>query len=125
MQWLILLILLVSLSVIAYQLLRAKRRRDSNASLQKNPYHCVSVEHGLYACATVRRMAETRYLSKDAPPLPLPTCGGNRRCQCRYVHFDDRRVEERRTTFGRSAAHPSSDDRRSRDRRRVPHHYAV
>ena len=40
-------------------------------------------------------MASGRYLSREAPILPLPTCN-SKGCACRYLHHDDRRSGEDR-----------------------------
>jgi hypothetical protein len=55
-----------------------------------NPYHCVGIHHLDGACAAVERLSGRRFLSKDAPSLPLLTCDAAE-CRCRYMHFDDRR----------------------------------
>lgn len=61
-----------------------------------NPYHAVSIAPCLMACENVRRYAGKRFLSSDAPILPVPGCG-SAQCRCRYLHHDDRRQDLRRT----------------------------
>ncbi len=36
-----------------------------------------------------------RFLSREAPPLPLKNCP-NGNCECLYQHYDDRRATPRR-----------------------------
>lgn len=60
-----------------------------------NPYHAVAIVPGQKACAAARTNAEVRFLSADAPPLPLKNCSAAS-CTCRYQHFKDRRGEPRR-----------------------------
>lgn len=36
-----------------------------------------------------------RFLSREAPPLPLKNCP-NGNCECHYQHYDDRRATPRR-----------------------------
>lgn len=60
-----------------------------------NPYHAVSVQPCLMACERIRPLTGKRYLSREAPALPVSGCT-NRQCRCRYVHHDDRRADERR-----------------------------
>jgi len=38
-----------------------------------------------------------RFLSQDAPRLPLPNCPNSGKCRCVYKHFEDRRSNPRRS----------------------------
>jgi hypothetical protein len=60
-----------------------------------SPYHAVAVVPGPRACAAAEALRDRRFLSREAPALPLPGCDCGR-CQCRYEHFDDRRKGLRR-----------------------------
>lgn len=71
-----------------------------------NPYHAVSIAPCLMACDQVRPYMGKRYLSREAPPLPVPGCT-NRQCRCRYQHHDDRRSDERRLRNDHAAGLPS------------------
>jgi hypothetical protein len=125
MQWLIFAVGLIMLTILVRVLTRLNRRGEAEQTQTKNPYHCVAVEHGWHACNTAQRLGETRFLSKEAPPLPLPGCS-LRPCQCRYKHFDDRRAEERRSPFMRGNIPATvGGDRRGPDRRSKPHYYRV
>lgn len=55
-----------------------------------NPYHAVSVAPGSDCCAVARDLLGRRFLSKEAPSLPLSGCTAER-CTCRYQHHADRR----------------------------------
>jgi hypothetical protein len=83
-----------------------------------NPYHAVSVLPGASACAAAYRSAGQRFLSREAPRLPLPSCDA-RTCGCRFKHYKDRRAGPRRNSdVGLMAASPPSKERRqSRGRR--------
>ena len=59
-------------------------------------FHAVSVRTGPQSCRAAKQVKEVRYLSQDAPALPLPGCEQRRQCQCRYRHHDDRREGPRR-----------------------------
>lgn len=64
-----------------------------------NPYHAVSIEQGLRCCEAARDLDGQRFLSSDAPLLPLEGCSQST-CHCRYVHHDDRRAaRDRRVQF--------------------------
>ena len=58
-------------------------------------FHAVTIATGLRACAAARQLRDQRFLSRDAPPLPLKDCSCSN-CECRYEHYDDRRKMGRR-----------------------------
>ena len=60
------------------------------------PYHAVCVIPGERACSAVEELRGKRYLSREAPILPLKACD-KATCQCRYEHYKDRRKGPRRT----------------------------
>lgn len=83
-----------------------------------NPWHAVSVVHGIRVCDAVRRANGKRYLSKDAPVLPLPGCDASS-CTCGYRHYPDRRDGSRRDSDVRasSISWPGVERRRAPGRR--------
>jgi hypothetical protein len=58
-------------------------------------YHAVSIEPGRNCCHSARMLQGTRFLSREAPALPLKNCS-NDQCTCHYAHHDDRRTRPRR-----------------------------
>jgi len=64
-----------------------------------NPWHAVSIAPCKQACVPARHAFRVRYLSKQAPPLPLAGCT-TRNCECRYRHHEDRRSSLRRSSDG-------------------------
>jgi len=60
-----------------------------------NRFHAVTIAPGLRACKEARALQGQRFLSRDAPPLPLKNCGSPQ-CECHYEHYDDRRKGHRR-----------------------------
>jgi hypothetical protein len=62
-----------------------------------NPWHAVAIMPCPKPCRLARNMAGLRFLSKDAPALPLPECTV-RLCTCRYRHYQDRRGAPRRAS---------------------------
>jgi hypothetical protein len=60
-----------------------------------SPHHAVVVVPGRHACAEAYAVRNRRFLSREAPVLPLPGCG-SAQCECRYEHHDDRRKGLRR-----------------------------
>jgi hypothetical protein len=62
-----------------------------------NPYHAVSVLPGSSACGAAYRFSGQRFLSREAPRLPLPSCD-SKICGCRFKHHKDRRAGPRRNS---------------------------
>jgi hypothetical protein len=74
------------------------RRRTLAASTRQRitiPYQSVSIVPGTGACAAARDLQGHRFLSREAPQLPLPTCPLSA-CHCAYKQYDDRRQKRRR-----------------------------
>ena len=86
-------------------------------------YRCVSIRPSKDACASVRRLGDQRFLSREAPPLPLETCD-TAVCRSRYAQNEDRREGERRSSHalkrGLNSGSDNSEFRTGRDRRRSP-----
>jgi hypothetical protein len=61
----------------------------------RQPYHAVVIAAPANACAAAQACKGKRYLSTEAPRLPLADCN-SRRCECKYRHYDDRRGGPRR-----------------------------
>lgn len=85
-----------------------------------NPYHAVSIHAGPSCFETELEFGGRRFLSHEAPSIPLPTCN-RAKCTCRYVHHDDRRRgsdRRHRDVWDRGGLIGRVDDRRtSRGRR--------
>ena len=62
---------------------------------QRKAWSCVSIVCTPRACAAIQAFTKQRWLSADAPRLPLPACDAQQ-CECHYQHFDDRRSKPRR-----------------------------
>jgi hypothetical protein len=119
-----LLLLIVVIAVAAWLgWRRAKARRRVAIKLDRfsSRYHSVSIGYYLYhhanACEAVKKLEGKRFLSKEAPRLPLPDCGAEH-CRCRYVHFKDRRGDDRRTLY-KSPLFVSADRRAITARRQL------
>lgn len=64
-------------------------------------YHAVSIRPGTRCCTAAEALDERRFLSVEAPALPLEGCTLRGNCRCRYRHHTDRREDFRRDTdFG-------------------------
>lgn len=72
-------------------------RRVSTSSSGR--FHAVSIRAGSGACTAAKALSGERFLSAEAPPLPLPNCDAPR-CDCRFQHHEDRRSgKDRRSPF--------------------------
>lgn len=71
-----------------------------NLSIKSN-FHSVEIVNDAMDCTRANSLQGQRYLSAQAPTLPLKGCNSSP-CRCRYVHHADRRKfdEERRIQFG-------------------------
>src|SRR5260370_41822090 len=64
--------------------------RQATATL-RTPWHAVSIVSSAACCATAMGLLGTRFLSKEAPRLPLKGCLMGSDCRCSYQHHQDRR----------------------------------
>jgi hypothetical protein len=108
MTYLLLLIVVVSVIVFWLRQHRAKIKPFSRvaAVCDASHYHCIAITHGKNPCDAVKRLEGKRFLSSEAPALQLHGCTADS-CQCRYIHYDDRREEDRRNPYGRYRSTPS------------------
>jgi len=63
----------------------------------RRSFHAVEIVAGDDCCELVRRYPGKRYLSAEAPAVPLKGCDATE-CMCRYIHHADRRKRQRRTS---------------------------
>ena len=85
-----------------------------------SPFHCVAVLPGKTACRTAQTLKGMRFLSDEAPTLPLASCDCER-CACTFAHFSDRRRGDRRNAYSAEShtyAIQGGDERRYRRGRR-------
>lgn len=88
-----------------------------------NPFHAVSIKSPSSGCAAARSLEGQRFLSAEAPKLPLPGCTAAT-CTCRYAHHEDRRQGPRRSSdvTGRSHGYWSGMEKRRQGGRRITDH---
>ncbi len=72
------------------------------------------------ACEPARSLKGQRFLSREAPALPLPACTAAQ-CTCKFTKWSDRRSESRRLEHGGLSASIflASNRRTKRERRRA------
>lgn len=73
-------------------------RRGSPTPAKDGRFRAVSIRPGDGSCEAARQFGNLRFLSAKAPRLPVPECTAAV-CNCRYVHYSDRRsgLDRRRT----------------------------
>ena len=59
-------------------------------------WHAVTIVAKGNSCEAARAARNNRYLSADAPRLPLAECSNPEACSCSYKHHADRRAQARR-----------------------------
>lgn len=69
---------------------------SSKTRASSSSYHAVEIQRTERACEASRGTIGKRFLSTEAPPLPLSQCDRPNACRCSYRHFSDRRVCLRR-----------------------------
>jgi hypothetical protein len=100
------------------ELFGLKKQPPAKPRSLESKFHAVSIIPGESACGAAYRFTGQRFLSANAPRLPLPTCDADR-CTCHYKHHKDRRSgPRRREEVGMMVApYSGSERRRSRGRR--------
>ena len=106
--------------------LEAALKADRRKTVTKNTaYHAVAIRVNGSCCDAARELQGHRFLSNEAPALPLPECTAAD-CNCRFAHYDDRRSgKDRRTPFGTGGFAAASgkyetERREGKDRRQEP-----
>jgi hypothetical protein len=92
----------------------------SVSSPRASRWHCVSITSSVVCCDAARDLADLRFLSLQAPRLPLDGCKLGTDCRCAYQHHDDRRTKPRRSddlAGARREGYPGHERRKQRGRR--------
>jgi len=92
--------------------------QERNQRQARNRWHSVVVAGPANVCAAALACKGKRFLSSEAPRLPLEGCDAAR-CECRYRHYNDRRGEPRRSDerTGAARTRASTERRGTRGRR--------
>lgn len=76
-------------------------RRSGYAA--QTPFHAVSIHAEGQCCGAVKAVEAQRFLSEEAPGLPLPLCD-QEACRCIYQHHRDRRSGARDRRYSQQLA---------------------
>lgn len=98
---------------------RDRKFRGKQNGSSSGRFHAVSIRPNLlYECKSVQKLYGKRFLSAEAPRLPLETCECRNNCRCRFMHYSDRRAGPRRyTDLGFPPKAMQVERRDQRDRR--------
>ena len=98
------------------------REEPAKPAAKASRWHAVSVNPGDGACKAAESGRIRRWLSREAPMLPLPGCTRPDACRCTYQHHGDRRAGGRRAEDVDAFKAPArvSEERRARKDRRKP-----
>ena len=78
---------------------RPGTRREVTRPAEDTRFRAVSIRPGQDCCEAARQFGNMRFLCAKAPRLPLPECTAAV-CNCRYVHYSDRRSgQDRRRIY--------------------------
>jgi hypothetical protein len=92
--------------------------RRPQAEPGKQAWHAVTICTPGHACDAANALKGHRFLSKEAPRLPLKGCPSPEFCRCTYRHYSDRRAGPRRASDkGELRTAPIGERRSSRGRR--------
>jgi hypothetical protein len=72
--------------------------KPAPATRRPEPWHSVSIVSRVVLCDAAWQRRSQRYLSREAPRLPLPECDRTEACRCVYRHHTDRRAGSRRAS---------------------------
>lgn len=75
---------------------RSNRPRPGLPARRSSTWHAVSVVARAGSCERARGLRAQRFLSSEAPRLPMAGCSTPGTCPCAYKHHPDRRGPPRR-----------------------------
>jgi hypothetical protein len=85
-------------------------------------WSAVSIVSTSSSCEAARVLKGKRFLSAEAPRLPLPDCTSSAACTCTYAKYADRRAGPRREIDTTGLRRTMTAERRSsRGRRKTDH----
>lgn len=99
-------------------------KQTGSVKKARSPWHAVSIISTSGSCGAARALKGRRFLSADAPRLPLAECPLAATCRCVYRKHADRRSGPRREdekTGLRRVPASEQERRRKRGRRSADH----
>jgi hypothetical protein len=98
--------------------------KSTNPASKSSEFHAVAINCDDSACDAAKALLGKRFLSDEAPHLPLDDCTAPA-CECRFRHYADRRnPKNRRSQFsagiGDTGVHKQEERTGNKDRRSDP-----
>lgn len=98
---------------------KGRKKSTHGSSPAKSSFGAVSIAFSGDACTAVRKLEGQKFLGNEAPITPLGDCSCPN-CQCRYIHYNDRRSQEdQRDPLASKDAQQLNERRSKRERRRI------
>jgi len=91
--------LCLTMLIIAGLHRNASHKKSRSKHKHHSRFHCVETFTHKDSCNAAKKIHGKRFLSAEAPTLPLPACK-KAHCHCEYKHHEDRRSESRRQDVG-------------------------
>ena len=117
------LIVIALVLLVGWLFIRGRQSKKTGAVKPRRPaptsnssYHAVSIKFKSRACMAAKTIEGQRFLSSEAPRLPLPECDVTD-CQCHFAHHKDRRVSKDRRNVFNSSGHSDTTGRHEQERR--------
>jgi hypothetical protein len=103
----------------------SKPALKARGQVQDTKFHAVSIRLGASACTAAKELQGERFLASDAPMFPLEGCDAAN-CNCRFVHYKDRRSrDDRRNPYrgsmGVTTGNLKQEQRTGAERRKNRH----
>ena len=95
---------------------------DAPTTRAASHWHAVAIKPKGQCCEAVQARRTARFLSNEAPRLPLAECSTSDTCTCVYKHHADRRAHPRRqdeTDGLRRSGKVTQERRQTHDRRKT------
>lgn len=127
MTWIISSIILFCFALLWYRRSQAISSTKISAPVQEvqsKLYQAITIKPCSGACEAIQWLKDKRYLSREAPQLPINMCSNPEKCKCKYNFHNDRRSGDgdRRLSSAAITNSFSFDNKRSstrKDRRKT------
>jgi hypothetical protein len=99
-----------------------RRRQDASPTLANTEapatdFRAVAIVPVASSCKPAKRLRGKRFLTREAPRIPLSTCPDPANCACRYRKYADRRADDRRDIVSSGRWYTGVERRQSNGRR--------
>ncbi len=93
-----------------------KSSKTPNPKPAQSHFRSVVIAPGLNPCKAIYAYKGKHLLMNEAPTLPIKACDA-KLCGCKFIRYDDRRTEDRRTVMKAAANQILSEHNNKRERK--------